>query len=190
MLKEIKKESDVITNVDLFNEIILKVKESGKWPDDLIDYSLASTYDKTVLYDYAFDPCFVLKAGGSEGYYLDLAIHGRFTLTDTVNTLNLGTIKTLYETEEGIRRMAALYAECLIAYNAIMNENLDSFTRKGCDLHFLDKEGKRLGFGYSGMKDWESALERFQKFHEKDPEKYCEAVIRNNLTREEKIYHA
>lgn len=39
------------------------------------------------------------------------------------------------------------------------------------------------------MKDRESALERFQKFHEKDPEKYCEAVIRNNLTREEKIYH-
>ena len=29
MLKEIKNERDVITNVDLFNEIILKVKESG-----------------------------------------------------------------------------------------------------------------------------------------------------------------
>ena len=56
MLKEIKNERDVITNVDLFNEIILKVKGSGKWPDDLIDYSLASTYDKTGLYDYAFDP--------------------------------------------------------------------------------------------------------------------------------------
>lgn len=50
MLKEIKNERDVITNVDLFNEIILKVKEFGKWPDDLIDYSLASSYDKTGLY--------------------------------------------------------------------------------------------------------------------------------------------
>lgn len=189
MLKEIKKESDVITNADLFNEIISKVKESGKWPDDLVDYALPSNYDETGLYDYAFDPHFVLKAGGSEGYYLDLAIHGEFSLTESVNTLSLGTIKTLNESEEGVRGMAALYAECLIAYNAIMNENLDSFTRKGCDLHFLDKEGKRLEFGYSGMKDRESALERFQKFHEKDPEKYCEAVIRNNLTREEKIYH-
>ena len=33
MLKEIKREKDVITNVDLFNEIILKIKESKKWPD-------------------------------------------------------------------------------------------------------------------------------------------------------------
>ena len=66
-----------------------------------------------------------------------------------------------------------------------MRENLDSFTRKGCDLYFQDKEGKRLGFGY-GVKDREMAL---KKFHEKDSETYCEAVIRNNLTREEEIYY-
>lgn len=30
MLKEIKKEKDVITNQDLFNEIIKKIKKSGK----------------------------------------------------------------------------------------------------------------------------------------------------------------
>ena len=177
MLKEIKNERDVITNVDLFNEIILKVKESGKWPDD-----------KTGLYDYVFEPCFVLKAGGSEGYYLDLAIHGRFTLTDAVNTLNLGTIKTLYETEEDIRRMAALYAECLIAYEKIMSENLDSFTRNGCDLHFMDENGNLSNWGYSGIKDKETALEQFHKYHEKDPVKFAKAVIRNNMTREEKIY--
>ena len=46
MLKEIKNERDVITNVDLFNEIISKVKESGKWPDDLIDYDLPCRYDE------------------------------------------------------------------------------------------------------------------------------------------------
>ena len=37
MLKEIKKESDVITNQDLFHEIIEKVKESEKWPSNLVD---------------------------------------------------------------------------------------------------------------------------------------------------------
>lgn len=189
MLKEIKKESDIITNVDLFNEIISKVKESDKWPDNLIDYALPCNYDKTGLYNYTFDPYFILKPGSNEGYYLDLAIYGNFSLTNSVNTLSLGTIKTLDDSEEGVRNMAALYGECLIAYNAIMNENLDAFTRKGYDLHFLDKEGTLLGFGYSGLKDLESALERFQKFNEKDTEKYCEAVIRNNLTREEKIYH-
>ena len=40
--------------------------------------------------------------------------------------------------------MAALYTECLIAYNTIMNKNLDLFTWKGYDLHFLDKEGKKI----------------------------------------------
>lgn len=39
MLKEIKKESDVITNQDLFNEIIKKVKKSDKWPSSIIDYA-------------------------------------------------------------------------------------------------------------------------------------------------------
>ena len=39
MLKEIKKESDVITNQDLFNEIIKKVKKSDKWPSSIIDYN-------------------------------------------------------------------------------------------------------------------------------------------------------
>ena len=41
MLKEIKKESDVITNQDLFHEIIEKVKESEKWPSNLVDYEQA-----------------------------------------------------------------------------------------------------------------------------------------------------
>lgn len=188
MLKEIKRETDVITNVDLFNEIISKVKDTGKWPDHLIDYALPCNYDKTGLYDYAFDSHFVLKAGGNEGYYLDLAIYGNFSLTDSVGNLNLGRIKTLDESEEGVRNMAALYAECLIAYDTIMRENLDSFTRKGYDLYFQDKEGKRLGFCY-GVKDRETALKKFHEFHEKDPETYHKAVIRNNLTREEELYY-
>lgn len=31
MLKKIKRETDIITNVDLFNEIVLRVKESESW---------------------------------------------------------------------------------------------------------------------------------------------------------------
>lgn len=188
MLKEIKNERDVITNVDLFNEIISKVKESGKWPDDLIDYDLPCRYDEKGLYSYEFDPNFVLKAGGSEGYYLDLAIHGNFTLTESISTLNLGTIKTLDETEDGVRRMATLYAECLIAYEKIMKENIDLLTRRGCDLHFMDENGNLSNWGYSGIKDRETALEQFHKYHEMDPVKFAKAVIRNNMTREEKIY--
>lgn len=44
MLKEIKKEKNVITNQDLFNEIIKKVKKSDKWPSSIIDYELEERY--------------------------------------------------------------------------------------------------------------------------------------------------
>lgn len=190
MLKEIKREKDVITNIDLFNEIVLKVKESGKWPETLLEYASSNNYDKADLYNYEFDPHFVLKPGGSEGYYLDLGIYGNYTLTDSVNVLNLGTIKTLAETEDGIRQMAALYGECLIAYESIMNNpaNLDALTRKGVDIHFMDTDGNISNWGYSGIKDQEEALKELRKLHELDPDKYAKAVIRDNLTREEKIY--
>lgn len=142
------------------------------------------------LYNYEFDPHFVLKPGGSEGYYLDLGIYGNYTLTDSVNILNLGTIKTLEETEDGIRQMAVLYGECLIAYEAILHDrkNLDAITRKGFDLHFMDSEGKISNWGYSGIKDRESALQRFHEYHEMDPDKYARAIIRDNMTRKEKTY--
>lgn len=190
MLKKIKRETDIITNVDLFNEIVLRVKESESWPDKLIEYASANNHDKVGLYNYEFDPHFVLKLGGSEGYYLDLGIYGNYTLTDSVNILNLGTIKTLEETEDGIRQMAVLYGECLIAYEAILRDrkNLDAITRKGFDLHFMDSEGKISNWGYSGIKDRESALQRFHEYHEMDPDKYARAIIRDNMTRKEKTY--
>ena len=137
-----------------------------------------------------FDPCFILKPGESEGYYLDLGIYGNYSLTESINTLSLGTIKTLDESKEGVRKMAVLYGECLIAYEAILRDrkNLDAITRKGFDLHFMDSEGKISNWGYSGIKDRESALQRFHEYHEMDPVKYARAIIRDNMTRKEKTY--
>lgn len=190
MFKEIKSEKDAITNVDLFNEIVAKVKESGNWPDSLIDYALPCSYEMTNLYNYMFDPCFILKPGGSEGYYLDLGIYGNYSLSESVNTLSLGTIKTLNESKEGVHQMAVLYGECLIAYESILRDrkNLDAITRKGFDMHFVDSEGKITNWGYSGMEDIESALKHFYKYKEKEPGKYARAIIRDNMTRKEKTY--
>lgn len=97
---------------------------------------------------------------------------------------------TYYLTENGIRQMAVLYGECLIAYEAILRDrkNLDAITRKGFDLHFMDSEGKISNWGYSGIKDRESALQRFHEYHEMDPDKYARAIIRDNMTRKEKTY--
>ena len=52
----------------------------------------------------------------------------------------------------------------------------------------MDENGNLSNWGYSGIKDKETALEQFHKYHEKDPVKFAKAVIRNNMTREEKIY--
>lgn len=189
MLKGIKKESDVIFSTDLFNEIITKVKEAGKWPDDLVDYASTWEYGKTGIYNYMFEPEFVLSPGSNEGYFLTLSIRGNYRLTDdAVSTLYLGAIKTLGKSEESVRRMAALYGECLIAYEQIVNENFDSFVRKGYDLIFVDDEGNRKRWILSGFKDVESALAKFQAYKKAHEEECVNAIIRNNLTREEKKY--
>lgn len=52
----------------------------------------------------------------------------------------------------------------------------------------MDSEGKISNWGYSGIKDRESALQRFHEYHEMDPDKYARAIIRDNMTRKEKTY--
>lgn len=49
MLKKIKRETDIITNVDLFNEIVLRVKESEScalvnifWTQNYKNYSVTA----------------------------------------------------------------------------------------------------------------------------------------------------
>lgn len=192
ILKENESETDISTN-------IIEPEEKNKsyrhkYTDDVYQ-TMKCLYEPlhqpmTNIYNYMFDPCFILKPGESEGYYLDLGIYGNYSLTDSINTLSLGTIKTLDESKEGVRKMAVLYGECLIAYEAILRDrkNLDAITRKGFDLHFMDSEGKISNWGYSGIKDRESALQRFHEYHEMDPDKYARAIIRDNMTRKEKTY--
>lgn len=67
MLKEIKKESDVITNQDLFHEIIEKVKESEKWPSNLVDYEQADNYEAG-LYPISFFTAFSQPLGHAAAY--------------------------------------------------------------------------------------------------------------------------
>lgn len=183
MLKEIKKEKDVITNQDLFNEIIKKVKKSDKWPSSIIDYELKDRYE-TGLYNYEFNPVFTLQPGSNEGYYLSLYIRGYYSLTDKFDFVSLGTIKTLFTDKESIRQMAALYGECLIAYEEIMSDELDKFTRKGYDLFLVDKKEKMHPY-LSELSSKEKAVERFKLYHEKKSEQYLKGVVRDNLTRKE-----
>lgn len=185
MLKEIKSAKDAVTTVDLFYEIIAAVTESGKWPD-VIEYYIPA-YD-TPLLTYEFDPDFVLAPGAHEGYYLDLRIRGKATLKAGPSTfIELGIIKTLETDANSVRQMAALYGECLIAYQKIMQDNLDAFTRKGYDIYYINEEGARIPFGICEIENKEKALMCINRFKAEDPVKYLRCIIRSNLTRRETI---
>lgn len=185
MLKEIKSEKDVITNVDLFNEIVNVVKESGKWPKNIISYatSCAST---VLIYNHNFSPIFNINKEPGGEYYLDFDIQGEYGLRGENDTVQLGSIKMLYiSNEDDIRQMAALYGECIIAYRKIMRDNFDAFNRTGYDTYFLNEKHARLEMWDLTVSSIEDAFYRYTKFHKVDPKKYCTMRVRNNLTREE-----
>ena len=72
--------------------------------------------------------------------------------------------------------MATLYGECLVSFQKIMHDNMDSFTRKGFDLKF-----------YNTKKSSDIARQRFQEYHSKSPEELNYGIIRDNMSRREKI---
>ena len=94
------------------------MKCEGELPP-FVDYAIPESY-VSGIYDYEFDPLFVLSPGYNEGYYLDLSIRGAWSITYKIDTLHLGTIKTLGNSVEGIRQMATLYGECLVSFQKIM----------------------------------------------------------------------
>lgn len=49
--------------------------------------------------------------------------------------------------------MATLYGECLVSFQKIMHDNMDSFTRKGFDLKFYNTKKEYSG-GFSGLREF------------------------------------
>ncbi len=166
---------------DLFKDIIAEVKGSGKWPEDLIDYACPNSWRPAQIWNYEFDPAFVLKAGGSEGYYLDLAIQGSYgPKRGEIAAKALGTIKTLGESEDTVRRMAVLYGECLIAYEKIMREKLDDMTRIGFDIDCYI--GETWAGGFSEFSKRKEAEVRAKELLAKKSD-LTHVTIRDNLSR-------
>ena len=95
----------------------------------------------------------------------------------------LGTFKTLFTSNEAMHTMAALLADFVIEESAYVNGNLDDFTWEGADVHPLDEDGKKIGWGYS-CSSMEKALEKKEELLEK----YPQVAVRDNATRKEKIF--
>lgn len=168
------------TTENLFNEIMDRVKQLDAWKYASVDYAHAVSPKN--IWTCAFDPNFILRPGSNEGYYLDLGVYGRIKEDDEDGMIPLGTIKTLNEGADSIRKMAAVYSECLIVYQEVINLNSDAMTRYGFDL-ILYKDGKALPWRYTEVRSIEKAMHLLEKTQ------YNSAMLRDNLTRKEKMIY-
>lgn len=168
-----------MTTEEFFNRINGILKEKGKLPD-ILDYGLA-THEPVSIMTYEFELKNNLDFGGSEGIYLDLWI--AYVEDGKRCTKELGIFKTLGTDERAMHMMAALLADFIMEGYAYVNANLDDFTWKGAEVYVIEESGEKSQWGYS-CGTMESALKR------KDGllKKYPKVIVRDNATREEKIY--
>lgn len=168
-----------MTTEELFNRICGILKEKELMPD-ILDYALA-TSDPLPMITYEFSIRNNLDYGGSEGIYIDLWIE--FYRDNEKVVGGLGTIKILWQDREGMQIMGKLLADFIMEENAYVNAHLDDFTWKGADVHAVDGDGKTLSWGYS-CPSMESALKKKDELLNK----YPSVIIRDNATREERVY--
>ena len=165
-----------MTTEEFFNTISYILEEQGKLPD-ILDYGL-TTHKSIPLKTCEFNLKNNLDYGGSEGIYLDLWIE--YFEGDERSMHDLGTFKTLLESDEAMHIMAALLADFVIEEHAYVNDNLDDFTWTGADVYMLDEKGKRLKGGFS-CGCMENALKRKDELLKK----YPQVAVRDNATRME-----
>lgn len=170
-----------MTTEELFDRIKDILNEKGKLPE-ILDYGLGA-YHPVPIRTYEFDLKSNLAYGSNEGIYLDLWIE--YFADGEKRTSSIG---------------ADLLADFIIEEYAYVNANLDDFTwgarhpvdvgsaptgveRRGADVHPFDDAGKRISWGYS-CASMEVALKRKDELLKK----YPQVVVRDNATREEKIF--
>lgn len=168
-----------MTTEELFEKIKGILKEKGRLPD-ILDYGLA-TCSPVPITTYEYDLKNSLAYGGSEGIYLNFWIE--YFVNNETYKAGIVTFKTLHEDNEAMHAMADLPADFIIEEYAYVNANLDDFNWEGVNVHPLDDTGKRLKCGYTC-----SSMEAAIKKKDDLLMKYPQVVLRDNATREEKIF--
>lgn len=168
-----------MTTKELFEKVCGILKEKEKLPD-ILDYGFA-TSNAVPIRTYQFNLKDNLAYGGSEDIYLDLWIE--YLEEDERCCRGIGTFKTLKENREAMHTMAALLADFILEENAYVNANLDAFTWEGADVYPIDEKEEKIKWGYSC-----SSMERALKKKDELLEKYLQVSVRDNATRQEKIF--
>ena len=166
---------------ELFEEIIHKI-ETPEW----VDYALASnhSYDEASriqLKYYEFEIYTTTRYGGSEGVYTDVYITGNYLGPDDdfldKKPIHIGTVKTLEEGPEAVKKMYGLAADIYIVATDFVNKNIDDFTWAGYKVKL--HPGDRVSYEFSSE---ESMQRRLNKMLE-DGEDLSQAVITELSTR-------
>ena len=99
-----------LNSTKIFKAIVSKIKQEGRWPEDMIDYAIASEYRAVDLPLADSEITAEADFGGSEGIYIDV-VANIYTDNDEATSSHFGTIKTLMEDVEAYRRFAELAAD-------------------------------------------------------------------------------
>lgn len=177
-----KKAARPMTTKEYFYTICGIMREKGKMPEDILDYSLPYTGPEPMT-TYEFELGNHLGYGGNEGIYLDFWME--YDRVGQKRISPIGTFKTLRKDEEAMHLMAGLLASFIVEGCSYVNSHLDDFTWEGADVHAVLEDGTAAGWGYSC-----SSMERALKRKDKLLESYPCVVVRDNATRKETIYKA
>lgn len=113
-----------LTTKDLFNEVISRIT----LPEHT-DYALA---DEAIdIYDTDFSVYGKVDYGGSEGIYLDFMIAGCFGPDNEHLVKDLGTIKTLNDSDEAYRDFCNLIADFVFGVREYRKKHQNELVRKG-----------------------------------------------------------
>lgn len=171
---------------ELFDEIIKQVG-TPEW----VEYALAcnhiydrgsgaDSYGRVFLQYDEFDIYTTTQYGGSEGVYTDVFIQGNYKGPDEdydSKPIKIGTIKTLREGPEAVKKMYAFAADVYILATDYVNKNHDDFIWKGYKI--TPDPNESIAFYYGSE---ESMARRIDKMVA-DGKDLSQAIITDMATR-------
>lgn len=168
------------TSKELFDEVYNRIEKKGLVPEGLaLDYALGSSMPRDIV-DYEWDPVSETYFGGVEGIYTDIFLKGQ-RFDDC--RLYLGCIKTLGESKEDYRKMAALGAEyCLSLRDMVEECDYIDFSWTGTNVQLFTYQNPMRSIGFTSSSDsyivTSSVLSKYQADY---------ALVTDMATRKTKI---
>lgn len=171
--------TEPMNTAEFFTEICNILKEKGMMPA-ILDYALP-VHSPVFIMTAEFEFKNNLDYGSSEGIYLDIWII--FDEDGRKEQQKIGTFKTLFEDYPAMEAMGKLLAGFIFEGYQYVNKNLDNFSWQGWEVYAFDDNGKKTDLSYSCNSIGNTIVKK-----DKFLDHYSKAVIRNNETRDEKIY--